>query len=216
MWSACLIECLVEASGQPAQPTVTDLRPTCGPDFPGTTIIGVTTTSPILRTGGFAASRSGRCADRCRCGRGTARAGRCAARCRVSEETARAAAGLVRHRFTDPQKWVVSLEGASCPGPLRRPGCRNVIVSNHVPVLEQLVHAVDAVFSSAVVGEKPHPRFFLHVLDRSAGRHTCAWWVTTPSPTSPVARAVGIPALRVDPGTPAGPRLSDAVDAMLR
>ncbi len=108
-------------------------------------------------------------------------------------------------------------------GRLRRAGCRNVIVSNHVPELEQLLHdlgladAVDAVFSSAVVSwEKPHPRFFLHVLDQ-LGRPPHVWMVGD-NPVADVAgaRAVGMPALLVAPGTTHGPQLSDAVDTILR
>jgi putative hydrolase of the HAD superfamily len=208
MWSACLLECLAEAAGEPAELTAMDLRPHLRTGFPwhehelphghlADPDAWWASLQVVLRNALIAAG--------------------------VRAELAQAAAGLVRHRFTDPRKWLVLSDAATCLDTLRRAGWHNVIVSNHVPELERLVgdlglsDAVDAVFSSALVGwEKPHPQFYLHVLDR-LGRPSQVWMVGD-NPVADVAgaRAVGIPALLVDPSAATGPQLRDAVNTILR
>jgi putative hydrolase of the HAD superfamily len=139
----------------------------------------------------------------------------------ANSETAQAAARLMRYRFTDPRWWVVFPDTAASLETLRTAGWRNVIVSNHVPELERLVGdlglagLVDTVFSSALVGwEKPNPEFFRHALERT-GRPARVWMVgDNPIADIEGARAVGIPALHVQPETTHGPGLRDAVDAI--
>ena len=87
---------------------------------------------------------------------------------------------------------------------LRDQGWRHVILSNHIPELQDIVdgielsHLVDAVFNSAVTGyEKPNPRAY--EIAREACGHPTELWMVGDNPEADVrgAEAVGIPAVLV-------------------
>jgi putative hydrolase of the HAD superfamily len=90
-------------------------------------------------------------------------------------------------------------------------GWRNVILSNHVPELPELVRTlgledlVESVFTSAVIGyDKPHPEAFRHALRASGDPARC--WMVGDNPVADVggAEALGIPAvlIRTEGGAP--------------
>lgn len=90
-------------------------------------------------------------------------------------------------------------------------GWRNVILSNHVPELPQLVAAlglddlIERVFTSATIGfDKPHPDAFRYA-SRESGSPERVWMVGD-DPVADIggAEALGIPALliRTEGGEP--------------
>jgi putative hydrolase of the HAD superfamily len=122
-------------------------------------------------------------------------------------EPARAAelAQLARDRYVDPSVgWRLFEDSLPALERLGGAGWRNVILSNHVPELEQLVGGlgldehVDAVLCSAVTGyEKPHPEAFAAALRfRRDGEPV---WMVGDNPEADVegARRAGLAALLV-------------------
>jgi putative hydrolase of the HAD superfamily len=118
----------------------------------------------------------------------------------VGPDTAASLAPRFRESFVNPARWHVfpdSLEALRMAGSA---GWRNVIVSNHVPELPDLVFQlgladhVHAVVNSADNGyEKPHPQAFRLAL-QAAGDPTTAW-IVGDNPIADIAGAaqVGIP-----------------------
>jgi putative hydrolase of the HAD superfamily len=108
-------------------------------------------------------------------------------------------------RFVDPAvSWQRFEDAVPALTLTAQAGWTNVIVSNHVPELADLVTGlglashVDRVFTSALVGwEKPNARFFEHVLS-SYGALEQAWMVGD-NPVADVAgaEAVGLQAILV-------------------
>ncbi len=95
------------------------------------------------------------------------------ARCGVERGECAELAREVRLRFIDPAiGWQLCDDAVAALSSVRDAGWTNAILSNHVPELPELAAGlglaehVDRVFTSALVGvDKPHPRFFRHVLD---------------------------------------------------
>jgi putative hydrolase of the HAD superfamily len=123
----------------------------------------------------------------------------------VSGERVGELARAMRIRFTDASRgWEVFPDAHPALKALAAAGWRNVILSNHVPELPDLVSElglagpVERVFTSATIGyEKPHPDAFLHAL-RECG-HPARHWMVGDNPTADIdgAEAVGIPAILV-------------------
>lgn len=96
------------------------------------------------------------------------------------------AATIARHirvLYTEPRRWRVYEDVLPCLAELSNHGCQHVILSNHVPELEQLVTALGlrphfaAVFSSAQTGiEKPNIEAF-RLVQAMAGPKAKLWMV---------------------------------------
>jgi len=141
----------------------------------------------------------------------------------TDEATAGRAAAQVRDVYVDARHWSVFDDTRPALKRLRDHGYRNVIVSNHVPELGDLVvrlglgDLIDDVLTSAVTGyEKPHPAMFALALELIG--HPGRMWMVGDNPVADVAgaEAVGIPAVLVrgtDPATASG--LEEAVDRIL-
>jgi putative hydrolase of the HAD superfamily len=113
-------------------------------------------------------------------------------------------ARLVRRRFADSTAWSLYPDTLPVLRALRETGWSHVIVSNHVPELEQIITAlglaelIDHVLCSAITGyEKPHPEAF-DTARRRVGSPKRLWMVGD-NPVADVqgAEAVGIPAIQV-------------------
>jgi putative hydrolase of the HAD superfamily len=130
--------------------------------------------------------------------------------CRAFEATglptdrARDLASRYRRHFTDAAAWSLYPDTLPALEELASIGWRHVVVSNHVPELEQIVGGlgldafVDRVVCSAVIGyEKPHPEVFRTAI-RVADDPETAWMVGD-NPIADVqgAESVGIPAIQV-------------------
>ena len=118
------------------------------------------------------------------------------------------AAELARHlraRYVDPTLgWRLFDDTLQALTRLRAAGWRSVILSNHVPELEQIVDGiglaphVDVVLCSAVTGyEKPHPEAFATALRLT--RNGERVWMVGDNPEADVAggRRAGLPAILV-------------------
>ncbi len=122
----------------------------------------------------------------------------------IAEDRAPQLARAARCAYIDPASH--RLFDDTCPvlEALTGLGWRHLILSNHVPELEDIVaglgvrHHFDAVLTSALTGcEKPHPEAFRLALE-AAGRPEEVWMVGD-NPEADVAGAerVGIPAILV-------------------
>jgi putative hydrolase of the HAD superfamily len=141
----------------------------------------------------------------------------------VDETTASRAAAAVRETYLDDSYWSVFSDSRPALQRLHESGYQNVIVSNRVPELDDLVRRVgladliDLTLTSAATGyEKPHPVMFDLAVE-AAGRPDQVWMIGN-NPIADVAgaTAVGIPALLVRTPAPAGlPGLKSAVDVVL-
>jgi putative hydrolase of the HAD superfamily len=111
----------------------------------------------------------------------------------------------VRARFVDGTRgWRVFDDTRPALEDTAAAGWRNVILSNHVPELPELVATlgladlVDAVFTSATIGyDKPHPEAFRHALRHSGDPERR--WMIGDNPEADVrgAEALGIPAILI-------------------
>lgn len=123
----------------------------------------------------------------------------------IGAARARRLANAVRTRYVDGTcGWQVFDDAAPALAALAGGGWRNVIVSNHVPELPELVdqlglgELIEAVLTSARTGyEKPHPEAFRVAL-RACGEPESVWMVGD-NPVADVAGAlaVGVPAILV-------------------
>jgi len=113
-------------------------------------------------------------------------------------------ARLAGQHFRDPASFIMFPDTIPALRRLSADGWRHIILSNHVPELEEIVCALhladhfDAILSSANTGyEKPNPEAFAIALSR-AGHPECVWMVGD-NPVSDVlgAEAVGIPGILV-------------------
>jgi len=118
----------------------------------------------------------------------------------VPPGSARAAAAQFRECFLNPARWHVYPDSVDALRLSAMGGWRNVVLSNHVPELPELIRHlgldehVHAVVTSAAHGhEKPHPGAFRIALE-TAGAPEVAWMVGD-NPIADIAGAaqVGIP-----------------------
>jgi putative hydrolase of the HAD superfamily len=188
MWAGCLLEVLDEQDAGHAV-RLDDLRPALASGFPWH---DPSQPHPELNDPGAWWDRLGNV---------FARAYRSVG---YAPDDAAALAGHVRARFLRPDRWSLFDDAVPALTELRSNGWANVIVSNHVPELPQLVadlglaSAVDDVVTSAAVSyDKPHPGIFEAALD-IAGRPEQVWMVGD-NPVADVdgAEQVGIPAILV-------------------
>lgn len=122
----------------------------------------------------------------------------------VDDEIALAAANGVRVAFLAPEAWQLLPGAGEALGLARSAGIKNVVVSNHVPELPELIDAlglaplVDVVINSAVVGaEKPNPLIFRAALAESVAN--APLWMVGDNPVADMAGAAafGIPGILV-------------------
>jgi putative hydrolase of the HAD superfamily len=126
----------------------------------------------------------------------------------VDERVAAHAARTFRSCYIDPTRWTVFPDAATVLDELTAAGWAHVIVSNHVPELEELIDALGlsrhftAVVNSAIVGwEKPNRRIFEAALHR-AGYPQQVWMVGDNLVADIAgASALGIPGIHVSPRT---------------
>jgi putative hydrolase of the HAD superfamily len=134
----------------------------------------------------------------------------CAAyvRAGVDARVAARAARAVRSRYIDPAQWIVFPDTVAVLEELAAAGWTHVVVSNHVPELEDLMGMLGlsrhftAVVNSAVLGwEKPNRRVFEAALDRVG--HPRRVWMVGDNPVADIAGAgaLGIPGILVSPET---------------
>ena len=131
----------------------------------------------------------------------------------VEARLAALAASRVRAHYIDASRWTVFPDTVPALEELAAAGWIHVIVSNHVPELDGLLHGLGlgrhfaAVVNSSLVGwEKPHRRIFEVALEL-AGYPERVWMVGD-NPVADVggARALGIPGILVGPGRDDGLR----------
>jgi putative hydrolase of the HAD superfamily len=122
----------------------------------------------------------------------------------VAGPTARAAAPHVRPRYTDPAGWTVFADSVAALTQVAGSGMRQIVVSNHVPELPDLMAALglagyfDAILTSAVTGwEKPNPE--MYAIARQAAGCPDRLWMIGDNPRADIegAQAIGIPAILV-------------------
>ena len=122
----------------------------------------------------------------------------------LDDQASREVLGHFRQLYLDPSTWTLFPDSAPALEALSDAGWANIIVSNHVPELAELVEGlgiaglVTAVLSSAVHGfEKPHPQAFRLAL-QAAGDPGEVWMVgDNPIADIAGAAAVGIPGILV-------------------
>jgi putative hydrolase of the HAD superfamily len=120
------------------------------------------------------------------------------------EYRARELAEQVRKQMTRPQRYVLYENTILVLETLKEKDWRNVILSNHMPELPEIVNAiglssyVDYCITSAATGwEKPNPRAFRNAL-AIAGNPEIAWMVGDNTNSDVLgAEAAGIPAILV-------------------
>jgi len=135
---------------------------------------------------------------------------RALARLGVSPDTAGRAAGLVRSLYPDPAYWRLFDDAVPALDELSGRGWRHVLVSNHVPELEEILACLgipgrfQAIINSAVTGyEKPHPEAFRLAL-AAAGQPTRVWMIGDSLAADVAgAQSAGIDAILVRSATPA-------------
>jgi HAD superfamily hydrolase (TIGR01549 family) len=130
---------------------------------------------------------------------------------------ARELARLAHERYIDGRSgWVLFDDSRPVLTHLREGGWRHVVLSNHVPELEDIVvclgldDLLDAVVTSATMGfEKPHPEAF--AAGRRATGDAATVWMVGDSVEADVvgAEAVGIPAILARAEHPSFRRAAD-------
>ena len=141
--------------------------------------------------------------------------------CGVAEARVGELSRAMRERFVDGTRvWRLFADTPAALRATAAAGWRNVILSNHVPELPDLIgqlglgDLVEEVFSSAATGyEKPHPEAFRGAL-RACGEPRERWMVGD-NPRADVAGAesLGIPAVLIRTDGPASRRAPDAAAA---
>ncbi len=121
-----------------------------------------------------------------------------------TDKRAQELAGQVHQRMTKPERFILYEDTIPVLKALKQKGWRNVILSNHMPELPDIVDAlglanyVDFCITSGITGyEKPNPRAFFHALEVSDHPETV--WMVGDNAVSDVkgAEATGIPAILV-------------------
>jgi len=119
-------------------------------------------------------------------------------------DSARRMAKVVRRAYLDPGRWRLYDDALPALEELSSRGWKHVLLTNHVPELEEIVHHLGLnrnlhrVFNSAETGyEKPHPEAFRGVLEDLPGAD--AVWMIGDNADADVAgaKAAGIPAILV-------------------
>lgn len=109
-----------------------------------------------------------------------------------------------RQLYLHPDEWELYPDAIPALAAVNEAGARNVIVSNHVPELPDLIDhlgladLVDVVITSAIVGaEKPHPAIFRAAL--AAVDFPDRVWIVGDNPVADIAGAarLGIPGVLV-------------------
>lgn len=146
---------------------------------------------------------------------------RAIAGCGVPQQRAQELSGKVRERFVDASRgWQLFADSRAALERTRAAGWRNVILSNHVPELGDLVEQLgladllEDVHSSAVSGyEKPNPRAFELAL--AAAGDPAERWMVGDNPHADVAgaEALGVPAILIRTVAQAPRRAQDAAAA---
>lgn len=122
----------------------------------------------------------------------------------LAPELAEALAAQVRPAYLDEGQWRVFEDVVPCLSSLQRLGWTHYLLSNHVPELPQLIHALGlshlfaGVSSSGQTGyEKPHPEAFRGLLRQFP--HASTVWMIGDSLTADIqgAQRLGIPAILV-------------------
>jgi len=139
----------------------------------------------------------------------------------VPDAVAQSAATAVRGHYTCPASWQAYRDARPALDRLTELGWRHVLLSNHVPELEEIIESVGlggrfaAVVNSAVTGyEKPHPRAFALAL-AAAGQPRVAWMIGD-NPVADIAGAAraGLPGIlvRTRPADPEVPHVAGLDD----
>jgi putative hydrolase of the HAD superfamily len=110
----------------------------------------------------------------------------------------------VRHVFPDPARWRLFEDTQPALEKLTALGYRHVVLSNHVPELENIMAALGirqhfaAVFNSAVTGvEKPRPEAFHNVLRQFGPADNAVMIGDNPHADADGAKSVGLRAIVV-------------------
>lgn len=143
----------------------------------------------------------------------------------VDHDLADQAARQVRQDYTDPKFWTVYDDTIPALSATLEAGWSNVIVSNHVPELPQLIMSLGldsyllATVNSATAGwEKPHPEIFRIALERSGRPQDVRMIGDNPMADVAGAEAAGIPGILVRTTGPQGEPplgLHEALDIIL-
>jgi putative hydrolase of the HAD superfamily len=122
----------------------------------------------------------------------------------IAPDRAAALAGRVRHVYLDPDQWRLYDDALPVLGRLASEGWTQVVLSNHVPELRDIILFLGlgpylaAIYSSAETGyEKPHPQAFSSVL--ATFHHPDTVWMIGDSYVADIAgaRSVGVPGILV-------------------
>ncbi|MGB8955890.1 MAG: HAD family hydrolase [Tumebacillaceae bacterium] len=122
----------------------------------------------------------------------------------LPEERAAWLSKRVRQQYLDRTRWWLFDDTLPTLQTLQERGWTHVIISNHVPELEQLIESlglapfVHLVVNSAWIGyEKPHPAIYRHALEELG--HPQTVWMVGDNPEADVrgAERAGIPAILV-------------------
>jgi putative hydrolase of the HAD superfamily len=121
----------------------------------------------------------------------------------LDPDTAGRLAGVARHRYLDPTRFILYEDTVPTLRRLSTHGWRHAVLSNHVPELTDIVAAtslaslVDWVISSGICGyEKPHPEIYAHA--QEVVSEPVAWMVgDNPECDVDGARRAGLRAILV-------------------
>lgn len=140
----------------------------------------------------------------------------------VDAPTARRLAPLVRGEYTQLRRFKLFDDSYPTLGELDRRGWTQVVLSNHVPELVDIVPQLSVgrfiarTFSSGCTGyEKPHPMAFRAVLD-AIGQASPIWMIGDGMKVDILgAEAVGIPGILVRGYDPSAERYAEFVSGVL-
>ena len=140
----------------------------------------------------------------------------------LSLDLAQRAAAHVREAFLDPRAWALLPGAMEALELTHEAGLRNLIVSNHVPELPEIIELmglggwIDHVINSATYGaEKPNPHIFAVAMNHSVPGAPI--WMVGDNPIADIdgAAAIGVPGILVQGYAPNGSELT-ALDAAER
>ena len=143
----------------------------------------------------------------------------------VQRSIAELVVSRVRDDYPDPRFWTVFDDTVPALAAVRAAGWCNVIVSNHVPELPQLIkdlgladHFIAIINSASAGWEKPNPELFHFALERGGSPEVVRMIGDNPIADIAGAEAVGIPGVLVRTAGPRGGRalgLQDALETFL-
>ena len=130
----------------------------------------------------------------------------------LSDAQAARLASLVRPEYTNPDSWQLFEDTLPTLNALADEGWRHIVLSNHVPELDQILISIglsqhlQAVFNSARTGlEKPNPQCFRQVSSTLPSQATCIMVGDNVAADIKGARSVGWPAILVRGHHPEAP-----------